>query len=44
MKKEFPMVKLYKFDTKKGDWVFVDYGVESKTEQYLAQGYVVRYR
>ena len=35
------MVRLYKFID--GDWRFVDYGVLSKSDTYIAQGYLVRY-
>ena len=35
------MVKLYRFDSEKGDWIFCDYGVKSKVDLYLAQGYIV---
>ena len=33
------MLKLYKF--KKGQWIFVDYGVKSKEAEYLAQGFII---
>jgi len=35
------MVKLYKFVKKLGNWVFFDYGVSAKTDEYLRQGLVV---
>lgn len=35
------MVYLYKWID--GKWRFVDYGVPSKSEEYTAQGYLVRY-
>jgi hypothetical protein len=37
------MVKLFKYDKAAGAWVFVDYGVKSKTREYTFQGYVVVY-
>ena len=37
------MVKLYKFSTKLGRWLLVDYGVRSKAKEYVMQGYVVMY-
>lgn len=35
------MVQLYKFVN--GDWRLVDYGVISKIDIYLAQGYMVKH-
>ena len=35
------MIKLFKFDYRKNDWVFFDYGVLSKIDEYGRQGYVV---
>lgn len=35
------MVYLYKWDGKY--WRFIDYGVPSKSDDYVAQGYLVRY-
>lgn len=37
------MVKLYRYDNEKGEWVFFDYGVRSKAREYTLQGYVVVY-
>jgi len=36
------MVRLYRWDSNKNDWVLADYGVESKTDIYTKLGYVVR--
>ncbi len=35
------MVKLFRFDESKRDWVFADYGVKSKVSQYTKQGFIV---
>ena len=35
------MVRLYSYIN--GSWRFVDYGVASKTDTYIAMGYLVRY-
>ena len=37
------MVKLYRFDKEKEDWVFFDYGVKNLIDVYLAQGYIVHH-
>jgi len=37
------MVKLYKFDRKKGKWVFFDYGIKNRVREYSRQGYIVIY-
>jgi len=37
------MVKLYKFDKDKGAWVLADWGVLSKVNEYMAQGYIIKY-
>jgi hypothetical protein len=39
--KEVRMVKLFRFDETKRDWVFADYGVKSKVSQYTKQGFIV---
>jgi hypothetical protein len=41
--KEGTMVRLYKYSRKLGRWVLVDYGVQSKTDEYVRQGFVVIY-
>ena len=37
------MVKLYKYDESKGDWVLVDFGIRSRAQEYVLQCYVVVY-
>jgi hypothetical protein len=37
------MVKLYRFNKQTGQWVFADYGVKSKVNEYTLQGYIVIY-
>jgi hypothetical protein len=36
------MVKLLKYNKEKGEWVVIDYGIESQTDSYVAQGYIVQ--
>ena len=40
--KEGIMVRLYRFSTKLGRWVLADYGVKSKADAYVRQGYTVK--
>ncbi len=35
------MVELYKYIN--GNWRLVDYGTNNKTDEYIAQGYLVKY-
>lgn len=35
------MVQLFKFDEVIGQWIFHDFGVKSRVDEYTAQGYVV---
>ena len=35
------MVKLYKFDKEQNDWMFFDYGILSKVDEYLRCGLIV---
>jgi hypothetical protein len=35
------MIKLFKFDRKKDDWVFFDYGILTKVDEYLRRGLIV---
>ncbi len=37
------MVKLYRYDAQKEQWIFADYGVKSKENEYALQGYIVIY-
>jgi len=37
------MVRLYKYNKKLNRWMFVEYGVKNKEEEYTKQGYVVLY-
>jgi len=37
------MVKLYRYDSKKNKWVFTDYGVKSKINEYAFCGYLIIY-
>jgi len=39
--KKGTMVKLYRYDREKGEWVFFDYGVKSRAREYNLQGYMV---
>ena len=38
---EAVMVKLYEFNEKHGNWIFVRYGTKEKAEQYAEQGFIV---
>jgi len=38
------MVKLYKYNKRLDRWMFVDYGIKSKSELYAKQGYVVLHK
>ena len=35
------MVKLYKWSKEKEMWVFTDYGLKSKVDEYLRQGFII---
>lgn len=35
------MVKLYRYDIKKGKWILVDFGMKDKADAYARQGYIV---
>jgi len=37
------MVKLFKYSSEIGAWVFVDIGVRSRVREYTQQGYVCIY-
>lgn len=35
------MLKLYRYDSTKQNWIFVDYGVLANADNYAQQGYLV---
>ncbi len=35
------MVKLYKFDKRQNDWIFYDYGILARINEYLRRGLIV---
>jgi len=38
------MIKLYKWNEEKSEWIFFDYGVLNQVESYNLQGFVVVYK